>query len=346
MFIKSAAILVALAGSVAALPVKRQDITTTASSYVPKATPAGYASGYLEDYQVYHQRYLAIKCQDHRNATHKDDFFLDCCSPLLATENITEARPAYCIPSNETLSAVESQYVATSTDSLAEEEFCDEATSVVQAVSSIEATATESLSVVTLTETATGSSATAAYTLNVLQAAVTSTSSSYEAESTSSSEEWVAPSTSEEATSTSTSEWVAPTTSAYVEPTTEAYVAPSTSEAPATTQAASSGNWIGNAYATYFYQNGNAGACGVYNSDSAYIVAIPSSYYGNYGSASSNCGRWINIKRTDTGATVSAQVADVCPTCTTGTSIDLSYGAFTAIASTSEGMVPVEWQWQ
>lgn len=88
----------------------------------------------------------------------------------------------------------------------------------------------------------------------------------------------------------STSQYVAPTTThssaawtpstqAYVAPTTTTtsqWVAPKTSEAPKETQksysSASSGSFSGQA--TYYFQNGNPGSCGNYNSDSAFIVAV------------------------------------------------------------------------
>lgn len=53
----------------------------------------------------------------------------------------------------------------------------------------------------------------------------------------------------------------------------------------------------------------------------------------------------IKITRVDNGATVVARVADSCPTCVNSVSLDLSVGAFTAIATESEGMVPITWQW-
>ena len=52
-----------------------------------------------------------------------------------------------------------------------------------------------------------------------------------------------------------------------------------------------------------------------------------------------NCGRSITITRTDTGQSVTATVADECPTCENGTSLDLSEGAFEQIATKAEGMV-------
>jgi expansin (peptidoglycan-binding protein) len=116
-----------------------------------------------------------------------------------------------------------------------------------------------------------------------------------------------------------------------------------------TTKASSGGSPSGDVktggFATYFHQNGNAGACGQYHSDSDYGIAIDSNgYWGNdFSSGSDLCGKVINIKNENNGKTVTATVWDVCPTCNNGNSLDLSVGAFNAIATESEGMVPISW---
>jgi rare lipoprotein A (peptidoglycan hydrolase) len=51
----------------------------------------------------------------------------------------------------------------------------------------------------------------------------------------------------------------------------------------------------------------------------------------------------VTIKNTNNGKTVAAQIQDVCPTCNNANSLDLSVGAFNAIASEADGMVPIEW---
>lgn len=96
-------------------------------------------------------------------------------------------------------------------------------------------------------------------------------------------------------------------------------------------------------FATFYYQNGNAGACGDYHSDYDLIAAIDISRYGNTGSKSYLCGQRVHIKNNNNGNTVDVVIADVCPTCVNGNSIDLSLGAFQALASTSDGMVPIDW---
>lgn len=128
-----------------------------------------------------------------------------------------------------------------------------------------------------------------------------------------------------------TSTYVAPTTTWT--PTTSAYV-----EAAATTAASSSSSGTYSGEATYFFQNGVAGACGNVNSDSAYIVAIDSAMY-----SSSLCGKSLTIS--GNGKSVTATVADECPSCASSGSIDLSVGAFTALADESAGVVEVTWSW-
>jgi hypothetical protein len=63
----------------------------------PKQPPKGWVTDYLEDYNVYHHRYLALNCQHQHNT----QFFATCCHPLLATETLQTARPAQCIPTPE-----------------------------------------------------------------------------------------------------------------------------------------------------------------------------------------------------------------------------------------------------
>lgn len=97
-------------------------------------------------------------------------------------------------------------------------------------------------------------------------------------------------------------------------------------------------------FATYFFQGGNAGACGQYHSDSEFGVAIDHEIWGSdFSQGSEYCGRQVKVSRGD--RSVIASVWDVCPTCANGNSLDLSHGAFNQIASDSEGMVPITWSW-
>jgi rare lipoprotein A (peptidoglycan hydrolase) len=55
------------------------------------------------------------------------------------------------------------------------------------------------------------------------------------------------------------------------------------------------------------------------------------------------CGKSVRITNTDNGKTVTALVADMCPTCVNGNSIDLSRAAFRSIADEATGIVPISW---
>ncbi|KAK1927541.1 RlpA-like double-psi beta-barrel-protein domain-containing protein-containing protein [Papiliotrema laurentii] len=292
-----AAALFALASTAIAAPLANR---------AEDAAPSHWATGYLENYDVYHTRYLALGCQDQHNTT----FFEDCCHPLLANETLVDDRAAYCTP-NTTQVASASSYEASaasasttaSVDAEAESEYCDAVTSS-SAYASASATASS-----------TWSSAAAAATSDVAQAQVQAAEP--------------APSSA-----APTSEWVAPTTT-------------SSEEQPAQTNAPS-GDVKTGGFATFFYQGGNAGACGTVHSDWDKVIAIDSNgYWSDYASNSNspNCGRWINIKNTNNGKTVTAMVADVCPTCVSDNSLDLSLGAFTAIADEADGSVPITWTW-
>jgi len=92
--------------------------------------------------------------------------------------------------------------------------------------------------------------------------------------------------------------------------------------------------------ATYFYQNGNAGACGTVHSDSDFICAMDQALYGNSGGASSLCGTQVQITNLNNGQTITVTVADDCPTCNNANSIDLSVGAFSALSALSVGEFP------
>jgi len=105
----------------------------------------------------------------------------------------------------------------------------------------------------------------------------------------------------------------------------------------------SSSSAVTGGYATYFYQGGNAGACGTVHSDYDYIAAIDIAYYGNTGDVSSWCGKTLTVQNLENGKTVTVTVADVCPTCDNSASLDLSVGAFEAIADLSEGQVSIQY---
>jgi len=167
--------------------------------------PATYAEGYLEPYDQYHARYLALDCQDQ----HDTSFFATCCHPLLATQSLSD-RPSECTPSS-------------SSSSTSNQVFTD-------------------------------------------------------------------------------------------------------------------------GFATFFYQNGVAGACGTVHSDSDLIAAIDQTRYGDSGAVSPLCGQQVKIKNPANQQSVTVTIADDCPTCDNADSIDLSVGAFEQIADLSQGIVSIDWE--
>ncbi|BGP13268.1 hypothetical protein JCM10213_004962 [Rhodosporidiobolus nylandii] len=116
--------------------------------------------------------------------------------------------------------------------------------------------------------------------------------------------------------------------------------------AAAQTSAASSsgGSWLTGGFATFFYQYGAYGACGKIHADSDPIVALAMARYGTGSNNAPDCGRKVEIKNDATGATVVATVADACPGCANYNSLDLSTGAFDAIADQAQGVVPISWK--
>ncbi|GAA5990653.1 hypothetical protein JCM10908_003172 [Rhodotorula pacifica] len=111
----------------------------------------------------------------------------------------------------------------------------------------------------------------------------------------------------------------------------------SSASTPAASGSSSSTTYSGQA--TFFYQDGNAGACGTTHADSDKIVAVQTEMYGSGGF----CGKTVVITNTDNGKSVTATVADECPGCSSSASLDLSTGTFDAIASEDTGEVPITW---
>lgn len=97
--------------------------------------------------------------------------------------------------------------------------------------------------------------------------------------------------------------------------------------------------------ATFYYQQGNAGACGHYNGDDALIAAMDYRTYGNTSRKSPLCGKQVEITNTKNHKKVVVTIADACPTCKNKNSIDLSVRAFEKIATKDEGEVPISWRY-
>ncbi|KAF8238623.1 barwin-like endoglucanase [Tricholoma matsutake] len=228
-----------------------------------QSSPPGYANGYLEEYEAYHARYLAIGCQhEHNNST----FFNQCCHPLLATEKLATARPPQCIPSSST--------------SLDDQNCSD-----------------------TLDSSSTISSSSFSHTQSSTYSTTTTYSSSAPSQSVKS----------------------------VLVPSKPPPSNPPPSNPPNTNTGLNTGG-----FATFFYQNGIAGACGTVHTDYAFIAALDSARY----NGGSFCGKHVLITNTANGKKVNVTVADDCPTCINSNSIDLSEGAFTQIGDLFQGQLP------
>ncbi|CED83696.1 RlpA-like double-psi beta-barrel domain [Phaffia rhodozyma] len=93
---------------------------------------------------------------------------------------------------------------------------------------------------------------------------------------------------------------------------------------------------------TYYDTSVGLGACGNWNANSAYTVALNSADYAAWGGGypSAACGQqiWVSYG----GNTVSATIQDECPTCSSG-ELDLSEGLFGALASMDLGVIYGSW---
>lgn len=313
MFAKSLIAVAAIAGSVSAAPIEARG----------KSAPAGWWTEGLEPYMTYHTRYLALQCYNHKQAN--DQFWNDCCSPLLKDQSLS-SRPAYCTPSAADVASVSSSLAA---------KYGAATPTGVPAAPSASASSDSDYETV-CEEEGEGQAASA-----VVSASSSAVAAAATADSTPSS-------TAEPSASPSPSTTQAAPAYVAQEPTT---TSTTTQQAQQTQASSNSGN--GEVHtggeATFFYQGGNAGACGTVHSDSDYIAAIDQDQWyasgsGSFGQPSSLCGKQVVITNNNNGKSVTVTIADVCPSCVNSNSIDLSVGAFTAIASESDGMVPISWQ--
>ncbi|KAI6045762.1 plant expansin [Pisolithus marmoratus] len=271
---------------------------------VPRATPpSGWDAAALEPYDTYHCRYLAVGCQ----YQHGTSFFDSCCHPLQANQSASSL-PAECQqPSNTTCSNGEP--VTGSASPSATPTGTDDGCGNETPASAPGATPTPQPT---------------AETTPTPQPAAETTP------------------TPAQTTPTPTPTPAATTTSTPAPANVEAHPTTTTSSPAAAMTSSTSSSTSGSAntggVATYFYQNGVAGACGQVNSDSAYICAMDQALY-----SSALCGKQVLITNLDNGKSVTVTVADDCPTCSNANSIDLSVAAFEAIADLSTGEVPISW---
>ncbi|GAA6012576.1 hypothetical protein JCM10207_009045 [Rhodosporidiobolus poonsookiae] len=110
----------------------------------------------------------------------------------------------------------------------------------------------------------------------------------------------------------------------------------SSSSSSSTSSSSSGSSYTGEA--TYYLQQGVAGACGSTHSDSDKVIALQTSMYGSGG----YCGKTVTITNTANSKSVTATVADECPSCSTN-GIDLSQATFEAIGDLDTGVLTVEY---
>ncbi|KAL4067959.1 RlpA-like double-psi beta-barrel-protein domain-containing protein-containing protein [Scleroderma yunnanense] len=285
-------------------------IATVSAYVVPRATPpATWPTGYLESYDVYHCRYLANSCQTQHGTT----YFDTCCHPLLANESVSSL-PAECqMPANTTcVNGVPS----TITDETDGGDCGGEPSSAPTSTPTFTTPPPADTNTPSPTDTNTTPPPTDAYTPPPTTTTPPPTATTPPPDTT----------TSQPPTSAPANAGGAPSSS-------------SPAAKPVSTGTVSSALNYGG-IATYFYQNGNAGACGQVNPDTAFICALDSAVYGN----GQYCGKQVQITNQNTGQSITVTVADECPTCENANSIDLSVGAFQALDSLSDGTFPIVWQ--
>lgn len=238
---------------------------------------------------------------------HNTPFFEDCCHPLLRWQKLSD-RPAKCIPS---ASASSSAVLAEPTASIIDEDpvysdDCDESTS----------------------------SAVAAVTSKLISVQPTTYETTYYGETSSAKPTSTHPATTH--TPTTTQEPI--TTHA---PTTKVH----TSTVEPTTSASSGGGQVHEGgQATWYTQDGTTGACGIKHGDYDLIVAADYRNYGDINSVSPLCGKKVLITNIDNGKSVTATIADACPSCASKNSMDMSLGAFDKIGDRDTGVLSIKWE--
>ncbi|KAF7340511.1 Riboflavin-aldehyde forming enzyme [Mycena sanguinolenta] len=91
--------------------------------------------------------------------------------------------------------------------------------------------------------------------------------------------------------------------------------------------------------ATWYTPDGNVGACGAPMQNSDFIVALSSAHYHD----GAHCWQHLNVEYN--GKNIDVTIGDLCPGCSTD-GIDLSEGAFAALADLSVGVIPVQWNFK
>jgi len=302
------------AGSILEPNFRRHHQQLARTTFTP---PAGWATGYLENYTVYHERYLAIDCE----AKHNTSFFNFCCHPMLATETLAKNRPACCVPgATAACPSTSSSAAAPAATNSDEDVDCDDGDDEddgsdqddgddQDCTDSDEATSTTKVAAVTSTHHTTSTLTTSTHTSTHTTTTQKTTSTEEEVKAT-----------------------------AHTTTTTKATTADTSTK---TSSSSSSVSWITGGFGTWFLQNGVAGACGKVHQDTDFVVALPTKAYDN----GANCGRTVTIEDVSTGKTATAIVADECPTCTNPECLDMSKGLFETFAALSVGEFDIQYHY-
>ncbi|KLT41825.1 hypothetical protein CC85DRAFT_261304 [Cutaneotrichosporon oleaginosum] len=333
-------------------------ITVVSGAPIQSSDCKRYNVDKLEDYATYHFRYVALDCRTQHNTT----FFDDCCRPLRQGQNLTEIRPAQCIP-NDTQIASASSHIASATAALP----TPSASGTGYDSYAGQANSTEGQKHDDGAAAAYSSDG-ASWSAPSQQATPTPDASSAPSSSPSPSPspspavnaeqaaaQYQQPpqgiSSSEDATTSSSSSQQPPSPTSSSEQPKETSTGDNNQGNSGSSDNQSGVNQGGEA--TFYAQTdgGLTGACGDVHSDSDLVVALSTKgqWYPNTGEKSPYCGRQVQIWPAGSfagqGNVVTATVADACPTCSNGNSIDLSYGTWDAMGiSRDVGVVPIDWK--
>jgi hypothetical protein len=86
--------------------------------------------------------------------------------------------------------------------------------------------------------------------------------------------------------------------------------------------------------------NGNAGACGLWDSDSSLVAGLPLEQYTDLDSVSAFCGSYIVVVDPRTNLSVTARVSDAS---TENNTLSLSQGSYAALNGTDSSLKLVDW---
>ncbi|KDQ11740.1 hypothetical protein BOTBODRAFT_76664, partial [Botryobasidium botryosum FD-172 SS1] len=97
--------------------------------------------------------------------------------------------------------------------------------------------------------------------------------------------------------------------------------------------------------ATFYNVEENEGACGGFDTNTDFVVAMAVGMYGDENSVSQYCGKTVQITNLQNGNTATATVVDCCPTCPIDTSLDMSPSLFDSLSDNNEdeGVFPISY---